>query len=145
MKWTLSHCALTWRGLFFFKLVFTLLFSPQLLKSSCVAFSVLCTLELLSFPSAALAIIPLPPIEVVLHPTCLSAISKRWETAPLQFGALPNDHPIGVDLGPPGAWAGGVVFPAFLPAGGQSNQLAPNLRYSPPSLMMCMLQNTTTE
>lgn len=119
--------------------MFTPPFSPLLLKSSCVPFSVLCALELLSFPSAALAVIPPPPTEMVLHPTCSSAISKRCKTAPLQFDALPNYRPIGVDLGPPGAWlpsleawAGGVGFPASLPAGGQSNQLAPNLHYSPP-------------
>lgn len=99
-----------------------------------------------------LAVIPLPPIEVVLRPTSSSAKSKRWDTAPLQFGALPNYHPIGVGLGLPGAWlpslgagAGGVGFPVVPPAGGQSNQLAPDLRYSPPSPVTSVLQKTTTE
>ena len=79
----------------FFKLVFTSPFSPQLLKSICVPLSVLCILELLTFHGAALAVVLLLPVEVVLRPTCSSARSKRFPPAPLQFGALPNYHPMG--------------------------------------------------
>lgn len=136
VKWRLSHCALICRGLFLSW--YLPLPSPRSFYNPAV-FPFLSYVPLLSFPSSALAIIPLPPIKAVLHPTCSSA-TRDGETAPLQFDVLPNYHPMGVDLGPPGAclpslgvWAGGVVFPAFLPAGGQSNQLAPDLHYSLPS------------
>ena len=125
-------------------------FSPQLLKSSCVPFSVLCTLELLCCPCCHSS-----PTHRGGSPSHLLVSNKRemgncpsavWSSSKLPSHRGGFGTPQGL-----AAFPGGTGRRGCIPSGqeswdtGQSNQLAPNLHYSPPSLMTSTLQNTTTE